>query len=161
MAPGAALHFIEPINDIAHSLGLDVVIEGLEDDGLIEAAVQLGVDAGQGYGIARPLAADAVLPWALGYRLDLDPRQPRTTMGALAGHVAWEHRVTILGERYASGYLSRLHACPLTGFLERRGGRADVVDVHERVHAAALEGSRGSRSHRAAWAHLAARVTAE
>ena len=161
MAPGAALHFIEPINDIAHSLGLDVVIEGLENDGLIEAAVQLGVDAGQGYGIARPLAADAVLPWAREYRLDVDPRQPRTTMGALAGHVAWEHRVTILGERYAGESLSRLHACPLTGFLERRGDRAKVVDVHERVHAAALEGSRGSQSHRAAWAHLAALVTCD
>jgi hypothetical protein len=35
------------------------------------------------------------------------------------------------------------------------------VDVHKRVHAAALEGSRGSQSHRAAWAHLAALVTCD
>ncbi len=56
-APGAALHFIQPITDIAHSLGLDVIIEGLETPGLIEAAVQLGVDMGQGYGIARPMPA--------------------------------------------------------------------------------------------------------
>ena len=47
---GAALRFIKPINAIARSLGLSVVLEGLEDDGLIEVGVQLDVDQGQGYG---------------------------------------------------------------------------------------------------------------
>jgi EAL domain-containing protein (putative c-di-GMP-specific phosphodiesterase class I) len=158
MAPGVALHFIEPINDIAHSLGLDVVIEGLEDDGLIEAAIQLGVDAGQGYGIARPMAADAVVPWVQRYKLDLDPLNPRTPMGALAGHVAWEHRVTILGEHYARESFTGVHTCPLTRYLARTGQRADVLDAHQTVHAAALV-SRGSQAHRAAWERLAAMVT--
>jgi EAL domain-containing protein (putative c-di-GMP-specific phosphodiesterase class I) len=161
MAPGAALHFIEPINDIAHSLGLDVVIEGLENDGLIEAAIQLGVDAGQGYGIARPMPADALLPWARGYRLDVDPRQPRTAIGALAGHVAWEHRVAILGEHYPRESFRGSPACPLTGFLARSGAAVDVTAAHEHVHAAALDSGRGSVIHRAAWDRLAAVITRE
>ncbi len=91
-APGAALHFIRPISSIAHSLGLTVVIEGLEDDGLIEVAVQLGVDQGQGFGIARPMPAEEVLGWVRDYRLDIDParpaprpgRWPRTSPGSTA-----------------------------------------------------------------------------
>jgi len=158
MTPGVALHFIEPINDIAHSLGLDVVIEGLEDDGLIEAAIQLGVDAGQGYGIARPMSADDVLPWVRDYRLDVDPHTPRTPMGALAGHVAWEDRATVLGEHYERISLSGVDACPLGTYLARAGSCPDVVEAHQAVHAAALV-SRGSRTHRAAWERLATTVT--
>jgi EAL domain-containing protein (putative c-di-GMP-specific phosphodiesterase class I) len=160
MAPGAALHFIEPINDIAHSLGLDVVIEGLENDGLIEAAVQLGVDAGQGYGVARPMPGDQVLPWAESYRLDVDPLSPRTPMGALAGHVAWEHRVTVLGEHYARESFIGVDTCPLTGYLDRGDHCTGVVDAHRAVHAAALL-SRGSDAHRSSWEVLAALVTGD
>jgi EAL domain-containing protein (putative c-di-GMP-specific phosphodiesterase class I) len=158
MAPGAALHFIEPINDIAHSLGLHVVIEGLENDGLIEAAVQLGVDAGQGYGIARPMPAQDVVPWAHGFRLDVDPVQPRTAMGALAGHVAWEHRVTVLGEHVARQAFTGLDTCPLTDYLVRRGADVGTLDAHRAVHDAALV-SRGSAEHRATWGRLAAMLT--
>ena len=157
LTPGAALHFIEPINDIAHSLGLDVVIEGLENDGLIEAAIQLGVDAGQGYGVARPMPADHILPWVEGYRLEVDPRSPRTPLGALAGHVAWEHRVTVLGEHYARESLIGVETCPLTGYV-RRVGHSEAIHAHEAVHAAALA-SRGSDEHRSAWESLAALVT--
>ena len=158
MAPGAALHFIEPITDIAHSLGIDVVIEGLEDEGLIEAAVQLGVNAGQGYGIARPMPADEVPAWERGYRLGLDPLAPRTPMGALAGHVAWEHRVTVLGGHGAGASFVGARRCPLTGYLARRGHRREVVACHEAVHQAAMV-SRGSHAHRAGWERLAAMVT--
>ena len=60
MDPQAALQFVQPISDIAHNLGLHVTLEGLETPGLIEAATQLGVDSGQGYGIARPMPAAEV-----------------------------------------------------------------------------------------------------
>ena len=35
-------------------------------------------------------------------------------MGALAGHVAWEHRVTAVRDRDVSGTLLELDSCPLT-----------------------------------------------
>ncbi len=150
LAPGAALHFITPINDIAHSLGLRVVIEGLEDAGLIEAAVQLGVDLGQGYGIARPMPASEVVSWARGHRLDVDPDVPRTPMGAVAAHVAWEHRMVALG-RHDSGRPD-LESCGLSGYLQR-SGRTEVAAVHRDAHVAALA-DRGGSEQRRIWQRL-------
>jgi EAL domain-containing protein (putative c-di-GMP-specific phosphodiesterase class I) len=46
--------------DMAHDLGLRVVAEGIEDNELLESLTLLGCDLGQGYGIARPLAAAQV-----------------------------------------------------------------------------------------------------
>jgi EAL domain-containing protein (putative c-di-GMP-specific phosphodiesterase class I) len=144
LAPGAALHFITPISDLAHSLGIDVVIEGLEDDGLIEAATLLGVDAGQGYGIARPMPRRDVVGWTASHRLHVDRAHPRTLTGALAGHVAWEHAVR--------GASPPTDSCVLTGYLARVGC-AEVARIHEDVHTQAVAG-RGSAVHRAGWQRL-------
>ena len=153
LAPGAALHFIKPINDIAHSLGLTVVIEGLETDGLIEAAVQLGVDMGQGYGIARPMPADEVVAWAAGYRLDVDPETPQTPLGAIAAHVAWEHRMVAIGDTgTVAAADSGLGCCGLTSYAERLGSPA-VTAAHRAAHVAALA-QRGSVQQRLAWQRL-------
>lgn len=152
--PNTALHFIKPINSIAHSLGLCVVIEGLEDEGLIEAAVQLGVDEGQGYGIARPMPAHEVVAWARGFRLDLDPTAPTTLVGALAGHVAWEHRLTAPGVEDARRVLAPLDTCAMTSYLRGRGIAAAVA-AHEALHAAALR-DRDSGARLAAWHQLVA-----
>lgn len=152
-APRAALHFVQPITDIAHSLGLTVVLEGLEDDGLIEAAVQLNVDAGQGFGIARPMPAHDVPDWVRGYRLDLDPLRPRTALGALAAHVAWEHRITALGRSPARSALLDPDSCVLSGYIAERDGDDEVAEAHAVVHRTALEG-RGGQAHRQAWERL-------
>ena len=156
-SPGAALHFIQPINDIAHSLGLSVVIEGLEDAGLIEVGVQLGVDEGQGYGIARPMPLDDVVGWARGYRLDVDPRHPRTPVGALAAHVAWEHRVHLAGQprlRVGAGPgVLRPHVVPATATASTRPSRPTRTCTARRSSTAASE------AHRADLAGLAALVT--
>jgi EAL domain-containing protein (putative c-di-GMP-specific phosphodiesterase class I) len=156
LSPGAALHFIQPINDIAHSLGLSVVIEGLEDVGLIEVGVQLGVDEGQGYGVARPMPLDDVVDWAAGYHLDVDPRTPRSAVGALASHVAWEHRVNSLGHHQFRGSVLDLETCALTAYL-RREGIDEAVEAHQGVHGEAVV-DRGSRGHREAWEALATLV---
>jgi EAL domain-containing protein (putative c-di-GMP-specific phosphodiesterase class I) len=154
-SPGSALHFIGPISNIAHSLGLTVVIEGLEDEGLIEAAVQLGVDEGQGYGIARPMPAHDVVDWAAAYRLDVDVRAPRTPIGALAAHVRWEHRARAGGDHPDPRCLG-VSSCALTGFLQ--AGDPELVALHESVHHAALSSS-GSPGHRGRWERLATGVT--
>jgi hypothetical protein len=81
-------------------------------------------------------------------------------MGALAGHVAWEHRVTVLGEHYARESFIGVDTCPLTGYLDRGDHCTGVVDAHRAVHAAALL-SRGSDAHRSSWEMLAALVTGD
>ena len=49
--------------DLAHQLGLMVVAEGIEDDAALERLAAMGCDRAQGYGIARPMAAEHFLPW--------------------------------------------------------------------------------------------------
>ncbi|HWS33473.1 MAG TPA: EAL domain-containing protein [Actinoplanes sp.] len=48
---------------LAHSLGIRIVAEGVEDDVILELLRGFGCDLAQGYGIARPAAADAVTAW--------------------------------------------------------------------------------------------------
>ena len=53
--------------DLSHALGLEVVAEGIEDEATLERLRLLGCDRAQGYFIARPMPADAVLPWLQRY----------------------------------------------------------------------------------------------
>ena len=48
---------------LAHTLGLRVVAEGVEDETTLEALCELGCDLAQGYFISRPLPADAFAGW--------------------------------------------------------------------------------------------------
>ena len=49
---------------LGHDLGLQVVAEGVEDDRTLSELRQLGCDAVQGYGIARPMPLDELIRWA-------------------------------------------------------------------------------------------------
>ncbi len=52
---------IEAIINLAHSLGLDVIAEGIETEAQLEALRQLGCEYGQGYLFAYPLNSKDVL----------------------------------------------------------------------------------------------------
>ncbi|MEW6325254.1 MAG: EAL domain-containing protein [Nitrospirota bacterium] len=49
--------------DLAHSLGLTVVAEGVETQEVLRKLVATGCDEAQGYYICRPMPAAAMLPW--------------------------------------------------------------------------------------------------
>lgn len=49
--------------DLAHSLGLRLVAEGIDDPTVVPLLVRLGVDVGQGFHLARPMPAERLLPW--------------------------------------------------------------------------------------------------
>jgi EAL domain-containing protein (putative c-di-GMP-specific phosphodiesterase class I) len=54
---GAAL--LTSIIDMAHTLNLQVVAEGIEDEYQLEALAEMGCLFGQGFLLGRPLSADA------------------------------------------------------------------------------------------------------
>ena len=56
---------VRAIVQMAQSLGLSTVAEGIEDAGLIGRLGDMGCDFGQGYGIARPMPAAAYLEMAM------------------------------------------------------------------------------------------------
>lgn len=71
------LAIVQSLIRLAHSLSLRVVAEGVESAAALEVLNRLGCDFAQGYGIARPMSAQAAAEWLARY----DP-------AALAGSAA-------------------------------------------------------------------------
>ena len=49
--------------DLAHSLGMEVIAEGVENPETWEQLANMGCDVAQGYYLSRPLAPDDFLSW--------------------------------------------------------------------------------------------------
>ena len=64
MAPGdeRAISIIRSTVDLAHSLGLRIVAEGVEDDATLDLLRRLGCDEAQGYHIGRPVPVEEITP---------------------------------------------------------------------------------------------------
>ena len=88
--PQRALEFMLYLTRLVHAFDMRVTVEGLEHRGLIEGAVVLGADLGQGYGIARPMPVEHLASWRRGFHHDVDPLRPRTALGALATYLLWD-----------------------------------------------------------------------
>lgn len=63
---------LRSVTQLGHSLGLEVVAEGVEDQHTLDRLAVFGVDVAQGYFIARPMPGAQFLPW-----LAAQVRQPR------------------------------------------------------------------------------------
>ena len=141
--PQRGLEFIRHLTRLAHDLGTIVTIEGLEDAGLIEAAAILGADAGQGYGIARPMAAADLPAWHRSFVFTVDPFHPRTALGALAGYLLWERQLEGLGDR--PQLISEFVAspCAVAKFIAANHLEGSALDaLLARNHRYALQGHR-------------------
>ena len=100
--PQRALEFILYLTRLAHAFKIDVVVEGLEHPGMLEAAAILGADHGQGYGIAKPMPAAEVAAWYGSYRYPVDPQNPQTALGAMAGYLLWDMQANVMADRGVS-----------------------------------------------------------
>ena len=110
--PVRTLSLIGAIVQMGRDFERTVVVEGLEDVGLVEAAAILGAPQGQGYGLARPMPAEAVLRWSQAFDLPIRIGEIHTFLGALAYHWRLMH-----GE----GGSATGGACPLAAFLQGLG----------------------------------------
>jgi diguanylate cyclase len=54
---------VRAIVDLSHNLGVTVVAEGIETQDAFDKLNAMGCDYGQGYFIARPMAAEAMIEW--------------------------------------------------------------------------------------------------
>jgi EAL domain-containing protein (putative c-di-GMP-specific phosphodiesterase class I) len=96
--PQRALEFILYLTRLAHAFHTQVVVEGLENLGMLEAAAILGADHGQGYGIARPMPAADVAPWWESYCYPVDTQNPQTALGAMAAYLLWEMQMAVMAD---------------------------------------------------------------
>ncbi|MDA3877947.1 MAG: EAL domain-containing protein, partial [Halothiobacillus sp.] len=112
--PVQAVSLIASILQMGRDFDRVVVVEGLEDFGMIEAAALLGATYGQGYAIARPMPADEVTHWHPQAELAVNMTEIRTFLGALA--YLWR----MIHQRRTSPALPEEN-CPLTNFLSSCG----------------------------------------
>jgi diguanylate cyclase (GGDEF)-like protein len=68
---------VRSIIDLAHSLGLTVVAEGVEDEQIAAGLTAMGADALQGYIIARPAGATATAAWMRAHPTAPEHRHPQ------------------------------------------------------------------------------------
>ena len=68
---GQDLIIVRSTIELAHSMGLEVVAEGIETAAALALLLQLGCDQGQGYYFCKPLDAPAFEEWLRNVRLSL------------------------------------------------------------------------------------------
>jgi diguanylate cyclase (GGDEF)-like protein/PAS domain S-box-containing protein len=130
--PLETLSLMATLIQMGRDLQMTVVIEGLEDESLTEAATILGAPLGQGYYFARPMAAEDCGPWADSFEPHLHRSPIQTPLGALAYH--WQ------SVRVAAPHPLDLEHCPLTRFIHDTDtsadeeARADVETWHALQH---------------------------
>ncbi|MDA8026575.1 MAG: PAS domain S-box protein [Actinomycetota bacterium] len=95
--PVSSIDVVAHLTDLAHDLGMKVVVEGLERDALIEAVSLVGADFGQGYGISAPITFDAVIEWVNSYQPYPISNNVSTPLGAIAFLRRWSRRIGALG----------------------------------------------------------------
>ena len=82
--PAKTVPFVGALVSMAHGLDMDVVVEGLETTDLVEMAIGLGADVGQGYAIARPMPPEQIADWVSQWNWPIHPDAPGTALGALS-----------------------------------------------------------------------------
>ena len=85
--PVKTIRLLATLIGIGHEFARSTVVEGLEDEGLIEVARLLGGHLGQGFGLARPMPAADFPGWVASRRvMPAVGGEIRTWAGALASH---------------------------------------------------------------------------
>ncbi len=126
--PLETLGILGTIIQMGRELGYGVVVEGLEDPGMIEVAATLGARYGQGYSLARPMPAHRILDWSRSRHLPPQPGKITTWIGALASHWQFMH-----SEESPQSF--PLDHCPLTlFFLHRKMDTTRQAAWHAALH---------------------------
>ena len=129
-SPMRVLSLVGALIQVARDLERELVVEGLEDEGLIEAVTVLGAIFGQGYALAKPMRLDAIPAWVRQFKLPTRFGQIRTALGALAYHWVFMHS----GEPPRPA--TALDVCPLSQFFRTHApDDLDVSQWHAQIHA--------------------------
>ena len=125
--PRQTLSLMASVIQMGRDFERNVIVEGLEDEGMIEAARILGGHYGQGYGLARPMPPENLPHWARTFKLPVHRQRITTPLGALAFHWRTVHR--------GSHEESSLEDCPLTHYLVHQGlANSQLAQLHEQLH---------------------------
>ena len=136
--PIKALSLIRTVVQIGNDLGRDVVAEGLENAGIIEAACQLGCRLGQGYGLARPMPAAALADW-----IRTQPFRGNAGVGLRSWIGALAYQWMMMHDALCVRLPGEISSCPITEFLEvQEIHDPQVLQWHWRIHEDPVESVR-------------------
>lgn len=134
------LHFTLSLQSLANGLGKRLIVEGVETPEIHDALRVLGVEFGQGYGIARPMPLAAVGPW-LAARRPRDPDlAPTSILGAYAGHLKVVETCRVLMEQPLPVTWEEEskdpHICSIGRYFDRHGVHDTAYGcAHKAFHA--------------------------
>jgi diguanylate cyclase (GGDEF)-like protein len=83
------LMFISVIQTLTAVLGIKLIVEGVEEEDVLDALRMVGVRHVQGYVVAAPMAGTALAGWLRTYRPRRASQTPQTLLGAYALHTNW------------------------------------------------------------------------
>jgi EAL domain-containing protein (putative c-di-GMP-specific phosphodiesterase class I) len=83
------LIFISGIESLTASMGIKLIVEGVEDEQVLDALRVLGVRHVQGYVVAEPMEGSALADWLRHYQPRKAPKTPETLLSAYAMHTNW------------------------------------------------------------------------
>ncbi len=127
--PIQIISLISSLIQMGRDLNLSVIVEGVEDPGMIEMAIILGAHYGQGYALAKPMAADELITWHQHFTMPIQVGGIQTFLGALTYHWWFMHH-----EHHE--HPTQEADCPITNFLVAQGLQGcEVSDWHTQVHA--------------------------
>jgi diguanylate cyclase (GGDEF)-like protein len=81
--------FVALVQSLTSALGIDLIVEGVEDEAVLDALRVMGVRLIQGYVIARPMEAAAMLDWIRCYHRPPASPEPVTLLGVYACQLNW------------------------------------------------------------------------
>jgi diguanylate cyclase (GGDEF)-like protein/PAS domain S-box-containing protein len=152
------LAIVDGIIGLASAFRRKVVAEGVESASHGRMLIQLGCDLAQGYGIARPMPADAMPAWIEAWQqpdewkdIKLWPREDLPLLTVEIDHLRWINlfRDSIMAPLHEAAPLPPLdpHACRFGIWLDATGrdryghlpGFAELARAHQAVHVAGQE----------------------
>ncbi len=139
--PLGTLRLMRQLIRVGHALGQEVVIEGLESTGMLEAASILDADFGQGFALARPMPPEALPDWLVRFESERHRPSPASALGALAGALRWEERFVELFDEADSRDRHVQEGSIAGEYLARAEGVSDALRAsHDSMQKAASAG---------------------
>ena len=134
------MHFVAAMLSLARGLHEGLIVEGVETPEIMQALGVIGVEDAQGYAIARPMPAAALVEWLASWVPRPVDRLPTSLLGAYAAHVAIVDAFRALANQpltfHWDSTLYDPHVCSIGQFFDANGLHdTDYGKAHKRFHA--------------------------
>ena len=133
------LHFVGAVQELVNRMGLVLVVEGVESEGVLDAMKAMGIDMLQGFAISRPLPVDQITVFLENFSPDIRS-YPTTFFGLYALTLSIHGRLGRSVQQSPSFFdtqrLVEVDNCPVyEAFARMKVGQEDPIAIlHKNYH---------------------------